>query len=109
MEAVMLRIITVGLAISAWLSAASAQVGQFPQVPAPSPPMVQLAPLPVPPPNVGAPSNLVTVPGLPPVNVPAGPPHRNSFSDRVERCIQAGTAAGIGPNDIGAFTRQCAN
>jgi hypothetical protein len=43
------------------------------------------------------------------VVVPSGQANRNSFSDRVERCVHAGTAAGVGPNGIGAFTGQCAN
>jgi hypothetical protein len=131
-EVVMLRITATALAI-ALCSPAMAQVGQFPGVPGPTPapgapmvaPLPPSAPLPIPPPNVGAPSNLmrgtgvppanvgapsnlVQVPGFPPVHVPSGRRNRNSFSDRVERCIHAGTAAGIGPNDIGAFSRQCA-
>jgi len=40
------------------------------------------------------------------VQIPAGQPNRNSFSDRVESCVHAGTAAGIGPNRIGGFTAQ---
>jgi hypothetical protein len=43
------------------------------------------------------------------VVVPSGQANRNSFSDRVQRCIEGGTAAGIRPNGVGAFTRSCAN
>jgi hypothetical protein len=43
------------------------------------------------------------------VQIPAGQPNRNSFSDRVERCAHAGAAAGIGPGRMGSFTAQCAN
>src|SRR5258708_6261383 len=43
------------------------------------------------------------------VVVPSGQANRNSFSDRVQRCIEGGTAAGISPNGVGAFTRSCAN
>jgi hypothetical protein len=42
------------------------------------------------------------------VLVPGGLPGRNGYSDRVERCIMGGTAAGLGPNAIGPFTAQCA-
>jgi len=42
----------------------------------------------------------------PPVEVPGGP---SNFSNKVERCIEAGTAAGVGPNHIGNFTSRCAN
>jgi hypothetical protein len=40
---------------------------------------------------------------------PALVPGQNSYSDRAARCAQAGTAAGIGANHLGAFTTQCAN
>src|SRR5437773_144988 len=109
------------LALAALLASAalaSAQVGVFPGVapPVPSPggaPAVP-QPVPVPPPpqnfhSYGPSTNTVIVPGFPPVHVPSGPPNRNSFGDRVERCIHSGTAAGIGPNDIGRFSTQCAN
>jgi hypothetical protein len=51
----------------------------------------------------------VPVPGGPAVVVPPAPPGENTFSDRVSRCIQAGSAAGLGPGQIGTFTGQCAN
>src|SRR5882672_7555499 len=114
-EVPMVRLLAAALALFAATAIASAQVGVFPQVgpPVPSPggapPVPQPVPVPPMPPSFHAPSTSVTVPGLPTVQVPSGPPNRNSFGDRVERCIQAGTAAGIGPNDIGGFTRQCAN
>jgi glucose/arabinose dehydrogenase len=122
-EAAMLRLVVIALSAGACATAAQAQVGQFPGVapPVPSPQIgapPQLGGAPPPPavmpgqnlgPNFSGPSSIVTVPNGPTVLVPAGPPNRNSFSDRVERCVQAGTAVGIGPNDIGAFTRQCAN
>lgn len=52
---------------------------------------------------------VVTVPGLPPVLVPGGLRGRDSYSDRVERCVHYGTAAGVPSNEIGRFTAQCAH
>jgi hypothetical protein len=100
-----------------WAGTAMAQVGQFPgvapSVPSPqlggAPPPPAVMPGPVLPPSFSAPSRVMTTPRGRTVQVPGGPPDRNNFSDRVERCVQAGTAAGIGANHIGAFTRQCAN
>ena len=102
--------------------AAMAQVGQFPGVapPVPSPQaaapqlggapqLPALVPGPVLPGSFSAPSQVVTTRRGRTVLVPAGPPERNSFSDRVERCVQAGTAAGVRSNHIGSFTAQCAN
>jgi hypothetical protein len=43
------------------------------------------------------------------VAVPPGPPGQNTFSDRVLRCNQAASQAGIGASRQGAFTAQCAN
>jgi len=40
---------------------------------------------------------------------PAAVPGQNNYSDRIARCAQAGAAAGIGANHLGAFTTQCAN
>jgi hypothetical protein len=99
-----------------------AQVGQFPGVapPVPSPfsappqlggapPLPALVPGPVLRPSFSAPSQVVTTRRGRTVLVPAGPPDRNSFSDRVERCVHAGTAAGVRSNHIGSFTAECAN
>jgi hypothetical protein len=116
------RLIVIVLALWACAGAAMAQVGQFPGVvpPVPSPqaappqlggapPPPAIMPGPVLPPDFSAPSRVVTTRRGRTVLVPAGPPDRNSFSDRVERCVHAGTAAGIRPNRIGSFTAQCAN
>jgi hypothetical protein len=40
---------------------------------------------------------------------PAAVPGQNNYGDRMARCAQAGAAAGIGANHLGAFTTQCAN
>ncbi len=107
------------IAVVANLGGAAAQspgtFNQFPQVPPPvpspgGPPPPVIAPGPAAPPQPLAPSStIVTVPGAPLVVIPAAPPGRNSFSDRVERCVHYGTAAGVRPNEIGQFTAQCAN
>jgi hypothetical protein len=110
------------VALWACAGAAMAQVGQFPGVapPVPSPqaappqlggapPLPALVPGPVLPQSFSAPSQVVTTRRGRTVLVPAGPPDRNSFSDRVERCVHAGTAAGVRSNHIGSFTAQCAN
>ena len=50
----------------------------------------------------------VQVPGRAPVVVPpllSGP----RSSDGIANCLQAGTAAGLGANELGRFTNQCLN
>jgi len=98
-------------------TAANAQVGQFPQVPPPvpgpgiagAPPPLLVAPPPPRLPDSYGPPTTVLVPGYRPVHVPGAPRNRNSYSDRIERCIHAGTSAGIRPNRMGSFSVQCAN
>lgn len=96
--------------------AALAQTSQFPgvapSVPSPFTPPPQLGGAPAPPAVVSSPvlprnvsgPTIVTRPHRTPVLVPGGP---SNFSNRVERCIEAGTAAGVGPGHIGAFTGRC--
>jgi hypothetical protein len=108
-----MRIVAIALLLST--GAALAQSGQFPgvapSVPSPYTPPPQLGGAPAPPvmlpgptvsPNL--PSRQVTRPSRAPVEVPGGP---SNFSNKVERCIDAGTAAGVGPGHIGEFTRRC--
>ncbi len=67
----------------------------LPPPPAPLPPPkleVQVAP------KFNGPPQNVQSPSLPP-----------SFSDRISRCLDAGAAAGLGPNDRAAYSRGCAN
>jgi hypothetical protein len=52
------------------------------------------------------PPSLVPAPNRPPVMVPGGP---GNFSDKVQRCLEAGAAAGLGPNENSEFSRRCAN
>jgi hypothetical protein len=113
----MCRLSAIILMLWTCAGAAMAQVGQFPDVlpPVPSPqlggapPPPAMMPGPTLPPSFSAPSRVVTTRRGRTVLVPAGPPDRNSFSDRVERCVHAGAAAGIRPNRMGSFTAQCAN
>jgi hypothetical protein len=113
----MRRLFAIVVTLWACAGASMAQVGQFPgvapSVPSPqlggAPPPPALVPAPVVPRSFSAPSRLVTTRRGRSVLVPAGPPERNSFSDRVESCVHAGTAAGVRSNHIGSFTAQCAN
>ena len=60
--------------------------------------------------NPPAPSMLV--PGVSGNARPAMPPPRpagRSFQDRAADCVHAGTAAGVGPGQIGAYTQSCVN
>jgi hypothetical protein len=84
--------------------------GVAPPVPSPAttPPPPAIAPGPAAPQAHGPSARTVLVPGQPPVHIPAGPRGRNSYSDRVERCVHYGTAAGVSNDQIGAFTAQCA-
>ncbi len=118
------RLIILALILGACVTSAAAQTGQFPGVvaPVPSPftPPPQLGGAPAPPQVMPGPKRpgdfaapRVVVPVAPvqsrtPVLVPGAPPGRDGFSDRVGRCMAAGAAAGIGPNDLGPFTSQCA-
>jgi len=60
--------------------------------------------------RAGAPG--ILVPGVP---TPAGPamtpprPAGQGFQDRARDCFHAGSAAGLSPGDIGAYTRGCVN
>jgi hypothetical protein len=92
---------------------AFAQIGEFPGVTPPlsSPQLVQ--PPIVYSPNLNGPStsgpSVVPLRSGPPVLVPSRSPGPGGFSDRVETCIQAGTAAGLGPNAVARFSGRCAN
>ena len=70
---------------------------------APAPPAMM--PGPTISPGDGAPRQFV-FPNRRPIEVPRGP---GNFSDKVQRCLHAGAAAGLGPNENAAFARRCAN
>ena len=94
--------IAITLLLAACASPASAQSGQL-LGGAPAPPTM------MPGPTVSpgyAPPSLVPAPNRPPVAVPGGPAN---FSDKVRRCLEAGAAAGLGPNENSEFSRRCAN
>ncbi|WP_244608965.1 hypothetical protein [Bradyrhizobium sp. SUTN9-2] len=65
-------------------------------------------PLPAPPPPPK-----IEVPKVPQFDAPPRynyqPLPRNSFSDRVTKCLHDGAAAGLGPADRGTYARMCAN
>ena len=111
----MFRRLAAGLLFSASLATSALAQNQFPgvapSVPSPFTPPSQLGGAPAPPvavtvPRVSPdlPSRLVTRPRGRPVEVPGGP---SNFSNQVERCLDAAAGAGLGPNERGAFTRQC--
>ncbi len=93
---------------------AAAQYNQFPQVapPVPAPSPSAVAPGPAAPQSMPAPQSrspsLIPRAGAPPVEVPRGNANE-SAGDRATRCLHYGTAAGVSPGDIGAFTRSCVN
>lgn len=68
-----------------------------------------LAPPPPPPP----PPPPIVVPQVPVLGETARPsskpPRRENFSQRVRRCQQEAAAAGLGPNEISAYSRACAD
>jgi len=64
-------------------------------------------PPPAPTPNVPVPVTPMFGPRPRQNYVPASPPP--SFSDRVVRCLQEGSAAGLGANERAAYSRSCAN
>jgi hypothetical protein len=57
----------------------------------------------------GSPETHVTRRGRVVVVPPAVVPGQELYSDRLARCAQAGAAAGIGANHLGAFSARCAN
>ncbi|WP_404540331.1 hypothetical protein [Bradyrhizobium sp. USDA 223] len=84
-------------------------VGQAAHAQYVSPGASRLAPpLPAPPPPPK-----IEVPKVPQFDAPPRynyqPLPRNSFSDRVTKCLHDGAAAGLGPADRGTYARMCAN
>ncbi|WP_407118781.1 hypothetical protein [Bradyrhizobium sp. LMG 9283] len=72
----------------------------------PDPSQVVPPPSPPPPPKI-------EVPKVPQFDAPPRynyrPLPRNSFSDRVSKCLDDAAAAGLGPADRGTYARSCAN
>ncbi|MDP1866772.1 hypothetical protein [Bradyrhizobium sp.] len=84
------------------VSTASAQVvppggSQFnpPLPPPPPPPKIEVPAIP----KLDATLPVPKVQGLP----------RDSFGDRIAKCLQDGAAAGLRPNERSAYSRACAN
>ena len=51
----------------------------------------------------------VTLPPEPPRSyVPGAPPRIETYSDRVARCVQYGTATGVSGSDMAVYTHSCA-
>ena len=120
----MLRLVTIALMLGVWAGPAFAQNGNFPgvapAVPSPFTPPPQLGgapapmqamPGPVVSPHLGSgssPSRVYSTRRGRTITVPPGQPG-DSYGDRVSRCIESGTAAGLGPNQVNSFSRRCAN
>jgi hypothetical protein len=68
----------------------------------------------LPPPPPAPPPPRIEVPRVPKMDeIPRSPraalPRRGSFDARVQRCIEEGAAAGLGPNERAAYSRACVN
>jgi hypothetical protein len=66
-------------------------------------------PLPAPPPPPR-----IEVPAIPQMDAPPQQPTinaapRSSFGDRISRCLDEAAAAGLGPTERSAYSRNCAN
>lgn len=65
------------------------------------------------PPSSPPPPPKIEVPKIPQFDAPPNynyrPLPRNSFSDRVTRCLDDAAAAGLGPADRATYARSCAN
>ncbi|MGN6462403.1 MAG: hypothetical protein ACTHLY_14515 [Pseudolabrys sp.] len=79
------------------------------QVYGPFPPPTTATPLPTLPPSPTITTPLGTPVMAQPPATPSPPSSGSSFSDRATQCMQAGSAAGYGPNDLSGYTRACAN
>jgi hypothetical protein len=102
MEPNMRSIIAIALLLATCPLPALAQNGQL-LGGAPAPPQAMPGPTVAP---GYAPPSLVPVPNRPPIAVPGGP---SDFSDKVQRCLHAGGAAGLEPNENSEFSRRCAD
>ena len=97
----MTKLFAVILAAAIFSAPASAQI--VPQIPD----LQARIPAPLPPPPVPPPINGPTIQSPPPGDIT--PPPLNTFSDRVGRCLQEGSGAGLNTSDLNAFTGICVN
>src|SRR5687768_5365981 len=55
----------------------------------------------------------IEVPAIPQMDAPLPVPQvqlrRDSFGDRIGKCLEDGAAAGLGPSERSAYSRACAN
>src|SRR6266404_618629 len=65
------------------------------------------------PPNPPFPSPQILIPPISQVGVAPqtnlAPLSQSSFGDRASQCLQTGALSGVAPNDLAAYSRQCAN
>jgi hypothetical protein len=67
-----------------------------------------------PPPLAPLPPPKIEVPVVPQMDAPPSQPtvlpsNRGSFSDRINGCLDEAAAAGLGPGERAAYSRNCAN
>lgn len=89
------------------LTLAFATPGAYAQLPDPAPGSFRPLPPPSPPPPLMPTPSLPPAAGTPPLL--GAPAPRESFGDKVQRCIHYGSSHGIGPGEIGPYTRDCVN
>ena len=95
------------ICILAVLAALSATPGAIAQSLVPgAAPLAPPPPPPIPPPKI-------EVPRLPQLDAPPThdykPERRNSFGDRITKCLEDAAAVGLGPNERAVYSRSCAN
>ena len=81
--------------------------------PPPPPPRIEVPPVP----QMASPPPFAlqnTTPGVVQPNAPRPkarlkPARRESYGDRIARCLDEGAAWGLGPNERAAYSRSCAN
>jgi hypothetical protein len=66
-------------------------------------------PNPVPVPAVQPPTGAFNTTGIPITQPPLIQQQTQTFGDRVNQCIQTAAGAGLSPNDVTTYTRQCAS
>jgi hypothetical protein len=93
----------IALVIASGLSNVCASAQVLPQLPD----LQSRIPAPLPPPPVPPTINGPTIQSPSPGVMTPAP--LNTFSDRVQRCLQEGSGAGLNVSDLNAFTGACAN
>jgi hypothetical protein len=103
-----MKVVIATLALSiAVLALVTPVHAQDPFVLSPQPNLLPPPPPPPPPPRIEVPK--IPQMDAPPRSPRAALPRRGSFSDRIQSCLEEGSAMGLGPNERAAYSRSCAN